>query len=213
MKNIKRIISTLAVACAVSFSGFAQTARQVLDKTATQLKNSGGIEATFEGTQFKGTHETGSANGKIQVQGSRFKIQSSAVTIWFDGKTQWTHMNGSDEVNVSKPSAAELQQTNPYTFVNLYKQGYNLRLAPTTYHGKSCHEVRMVAQSKSNALQLVILVIDKQTHLPVSIRVKDNHGEWTRVRVGSIHTRRHWSDANFKFDTKNHPGIEVIDLR
>ena len=81
------------------------------------------------------------ANGHIQVQGNKFKIASNALTTWFDGRTQWTLMNGSDEVNVSNPTAAELQQVNPYTFINLYKSGYNLKLANTTYHGKACHEL------------------------------------------------------------------------
>lgn len=213
MMKIRRIFLTLAAACAVSLSGFAQTARQVLDQTAAKLKNSGGVEASFEGTQFKGTHEAGSATGQIQVQGQKFKITSANMTTWFDGRTQWTMLGGSDEVNVSTPTAAELQQVNPYTFLNLYKSGYNLKLANTNYHGKPCHEVRLLAQNRSNGIQLLIAVIDKQTHLPYSIRIKDNKGEWTRIRVNSIKTGRKWGDANFKFDPKKHPGIEVIDLR
>lgn len=211
--TFKRIFFTFAAACAVSFSAYAQTARQILDKTASKLKHSGGIEASFEGTQFKGQHETGTATGNIQVQGSKFKIASNALTTWFDGRTQWTLLNGSNEVNVSTPTAAELQQVNPYTFINLYKQGYNLKLANTNYNGKQCHEVRMIAQNKNNGIQLVILVIDKQTNLPLSIRMKDNHGEWTRIRVNSLKTKRHWSDANFRYDAKQHPDFEVIDLR
>lgn len=211
--KIRRIFLTLTAAFAVSISSMAQTARQVLDQTATKLRNSGGIEVTFEGTQFKGTHEAGSATGHIQVQGSKFKIVSNALTTWFDGHTQWTLMNGSDEVNVSKPSATELQQVNPYTFLNLYKQGYNLKLATVYYHGKACHEVRMIAQNKGNGLQLVIAVIDKQSKMPLSLRMKDNHGEWTRIRINGIHTHKRWNDANFRFNPKNHPNIEVIDLR
>lgn len=211
--KIKNILFTIFAATTISVSGFAQTARQVLDQTSAKLKNSGGIEATFEGTQFKGLKEAGKSTGKIQVQGSKFKITSDAVTTWFDGKTQWTLMAGSDEVNVSKPTAAELQQLNPYTFVNLYKQGYNLKLANTTYQGKTCHEVRLESQNNSGAFKLLILVIDKQSRLPLSIRIKDNKGEWTRLRVNSIQTNRRWNDANFKFDEKQNPGIEVIDLR
>ncbi len=211
--RFKHIFCTLAAACAVSLSCVAQTAREVLDKTATKLKSSGGIEARFEGTQFKGTHESGSATGSIQVEGNKFKITSNALTTWFDGHTQWTLLNGSDEVNVSNPSAAELQQINPYTFINLYRQGYDLKLANTNYHGKSCHEVRMTAQNKKNGIQLVILVIDKQTLMPCSIRMKDSHNEWTRIRVNGVSTKKHWGDANFRFDAKKHPGIEVVDLR
>ena len=213
MMKIKRVFMTICAACAIGATSFAQTARQVLDQTANKLKNSGGIEATFEGTQFKGQHEAGTANGHILVQGNKFKIASNALTTWFDGRTQWTLLHGSDEVNVSNPTAAELQQVNPYTFVNLYKHGYNLKLANTTYHGKACHEVRMMAQNKGMGIQLIIAVIDKNTQQPYSIRMKDNHGEWTRIRVGSLKTHKHWGDATFRFNSKDHPGIEVVDLR
>lgn len=191
----------------------AQTARQVLDQTANKLKTCGGIEASFEGTQFKGLQEAGTANGHIYVKGSKFKISSDQLTTWFDGHTQWTLLAGSDEVNVSNPSPAELQQINPYTFVDLYKHGYNLRQANVSYQGKPCHEIRLMAQSRSNHIQLLIAVIDKRTHMPLSIRVKDNRGDWTRIRVKSLRTNRRWSDATFKFDEKQYPNIEVIDLR
>lgn len=211
--RLQRIIITLAVFVAMSMTAWAQTARQILDQTATKLRNSGGIEAFFEGTQFKGQHEAGTATGNIQIQGNKFKISSNALTTWFDGRTQWTLISGSDEVNVSNPTAAELQQVNPYTFLNLYKQGYNLKLSNVTYHGKQCHEVRMTAQNKTNTLQLIIAVIDKQTELPLSLRMKDNRGEWTRIRINSIHSNKRWNDSVFKFDSKSYPNIEVIDLR
>lgn len=211
--QIRRIFFTLFAACAVSTVSFAQTARQVLDETANKLKGCGGIEATFEATQFKGAQESGATNGHLYVMGSKYKITSPSLTTWYDGHTQWTLMNGSDEVNVSTPTAAEQQQSNPYTFLSLYKKGYNLQLANTTYKGKTCHEVRLNAQSKNSAMQLIIVVIDKNTHMPLSIRVKDNHGEWTRIRVNSLRTNRRWSDSTFRFDQKQHPGIEVIDLR
>lgn len=211
--KIKHIFLSLVAACAFSMPALSQTARQILDKTAGKLKSCGGIEATFEGTQFKGTHETGSTTGHIQLSGAKFKLTSHGVTTWFDGRTQWTLMTGSDEVNISTPTAAELQQMNPYTFLNLYKKGYLLKLAPFTYKGKSCHEVRMTAQHAKENIQLVIAVIDKQTLMPLSIRIKDNRGEWIRIRLDSLKTGRHWKDDNFRFNEKEHPGIEVIDLR
>ncbi len=211
--NIKRICITLCAACAVSLSTWAQTARQVLDQTANKLRHCGGIEASFEGTQFNGLREAGTANGSIQVQGNKFKISSSSMTSWYNGRTQWVMLNGSDEVNVSTPTNAELQQVNPYAFLSLYKQGYNLKINSTTYNGKACHEVRLVAQTHGKDIQQMILVIDKQSYMPYSIRVKDNKGDWVRIRVNNIKTGRKWNDANFQFNSKQHPGIQVIDLR
>lgn len=211
--NFKKIYLTLFAACAMSVAGIAQTAHQVLDQTASKLKASGGIEAQFEATQFVGVTENGTVGGQICVQGNRFKLTSPSITTWFDGRTQWTLLTGSDEVNVSTPTDAEIQQMNPYTFINLYKKGYNLKLAGTTFHGKACHEVRLVAQNKQSNIQLLIAVIDKKTSLPYSIRVKNNRGEWSRIRINSLKTHRKWPDATFKFNEKQHPGIEVIDLR
>jgi len=102
---------------------------------------------------------------------------------------------------------------NPYAFINLYKSGYNLKVASVTSHGKAAYEVRLIAQNKSNDLQLIILTIEKATNLPFSIRMKNSHGDWTRIRVSNIRIKRHWSDSTFKFDKQKHPNIEVVDLR
>ncbi len=211
--KLKHIIVSTFAAFAFNLSICAQTAQSVLNQTSSTLRSAGGIEATFEGTQFKGSKETGTATGSIQISGNKFKLSSSSLTSWFDGRTQWTLLAGSDEVNVSNPTAAELQQINPYTFLNLYKKGYTLTMRDVSYHGATCHEVRMVAQGRQSNIQQLIAVIDKQTHYPLSIRIKNSKGDWSRIRVSNIRAHQKWADSNFRFDAKQHPGIEVIDLR
>ena len=210
--NIKHIFLILLCACTL-LPVQAQKAQDILDKTAGKLKNSGGIEAVFEATAFKGTKETGSAGGTIKVKGNKFKIESNSLTTWFDGKTQWTLLAGSDEVNVSTPTAAELQAINPYSFINIYKKGYAATLSKASYEGKSVHEVRLVATSKNSNMPKILLTIDPSTLLPLSVRFKNAKGDWTRIRVRSIKTGRQFANTAFTFDAKQHPGIEVIDLR
>lgn len=210
--NIKHIFQIILCACTLQ-PVQAQKAQDILDKTAGKLKNSGGIEAVFEATAFKGTKETGSASGTIKVKGNKFKIESNSLTTWFDGKTQWTLLAGSDEVNVSTPTAAELQAINPYSFINIYKKGYTATLTKASYEGKSVHEVRLVATSKKSSMQKILLTIDPTTLMPLSVRFKNAKGDWTRIRVRSIKTGRKFADAVFTFDAKQHPGIEIIDLR
>ena len=210
--NIKHIFQIILCACTL-LPVQAQKAQDILDKTAAKLKNSGGIEAVFEATAFKGTKETGNASGTIKVKGNKFKIESNSLTTWFDGKTQWTLLAGSDEVNVSTPTAAELQAINPYSFINIYKKGYTATLAKASYEGKSVHEVRLVATSKKSSMQKILLTIDPTTLMPLSVRFKNAKGDWTRIRVRSIKTGRKFADAVFTFDAKQHPGIEIIDLR
>ena len=210
--NIKHIFLILLCACTL-LPVQAQKAQDIQHKTAGKLKNSGGIEAVFEATAFKGTKETGSASGTIKVKGNKFKIESNSLTTWFDGKTQWTLLAGSDEVNVSTPTAAELQAINPYSFINIYKKGYTATLTKASYEGKSVHEVRLVATSKKSSMQKILLTIDPTTLMPLSVRFKNAKGDWTRIRVRSIKTGRKFADAVFTFDAKQHPGIEIIDVR
>ena len=195
----------------LTLSAAAQTATNVLDRTANTLKKSGGIEAQFEATTFQGTTEKGRTTGTICVKGDKFKVTTPDGNIWFDGKTQWSLYANSDEVNVSNPTEKEIQSINPYTFINLYKHGFNHSMTNTSYNGTACYDVRMTPQ-KASRIKEMRVVIDKKTFLPYSIRIKQDN-DWFRVRVNGIKTNNKWKDSFFRFNEKEYPNIEVIDLR
>ena len=137
---MKKLLYVLFALLTFTSAAQAQTAKQILDQTAAKLKKSGGLQATFKVGNFTDGKETGSGSGTIYVKGDKFHIDSPQMKTWFDGKTQWSYLEGSNEVNVSHPTEAELQNINPYTFVNLYKQGYTYSLSHTTLRGKACHK-------------------------------------------------------------------------
>ena len=197
----------------ISLSLHAQTATSLLDQTAAKLKNSGGISATFEATQFKKTTENGTTQGSIDLSGKKFKVTTPGLTTWFDGKTQWSMLGGSGEVNVSTPTAEELQSINPYAFVDLYKSGYKSTLSYVNKGGKKCPNVRLVATSKQRDIREMRIVLDPDTHLPSSIRILRKDGNWFRIRVKNISLGKKWDDSHFRFSEKDYPGVEIIDLR
>ena len=212
MKN--RILTILlSMAAILPMSSQAQTAVQIMDQTAAKLKSSGGIQASFTATQFKGTTEGESVNGKIDIMDKCFYMNSPQMSSWFDGQTQWSMIAGSGEVNVATPTDQELQQMNPYHFIDLYKAGYSASVSNYQYNGKSCHNVRLVAKKKGQDIQEMRIVIDKRTHLPYSIRILQKNGDWFRLRVTGIKTGNKWDQSHFQFSPKDHPNIEVIDLR
>ena len=65
------------------------------------------------------------------MKGDKFLLETEGVTTWFDGRTQWSYLASSDEVNVSEPTLEELQSINPYSWLSLYKQDYKLKVAKT----------------------------------------------------------------------------------
>jgi hypothetical protein len=95
MLKFKKIY-LLVLAFCLSTGVFAQKdkqAREVLDKTAAAMKNAGGIRAVFGGT----------SNGTLLLKGEQFYLNSGGVQSWFDGKTQWSYLESSGEVNISSP--------------------------------------------------------------------------------------------------------------
>ncbi len=214
--NIKQNILwvLLSVFCVLSpLSMQGQTAREVLDKTAATLKRSGGIEASFDISVFKGKQQVGSSQGKIYVKGEKFHIKSTDMLSWFNGTTLWTLLNNSDEVNVSNPTAEEIQKINPYTFVNIYQSGYSLKLSAATHEGKRCHEVRLLAKSPQKAIREMRITIAPNTYKPLVIKVCEGKDAWTNIRVKNLKNATNLNDAVFTFNPKNYPQVEVIDLR
>lgn len=94
------------------------------------------------------------------------------MITWYNGETQWSYMKANDEVNVSVPTPEEQQSMNPYTFVNLYKEGYHYQLKETTLRGKSCYEITLTTRNKQKSPHTIILDINKDNHNLMCIRMQ-----------------------------------------
>lgn len=189
---------TLIMACATTF---AQTAKSVLDKTATVVSNPDGISANF-----KMNGGMGSASGTIAVKGKKFQATTAMANVWFDGKTMWTYMKKNDEVNITTPNDAQLQKINPYNFINLYKKGYDMTMSKAA----TSYTIHLTAQNSQKIKELFI-TIDKKSYHPTQVKMLQGN-KWTTFDISNLKAQT-LSDATFTFNSKDFPSAEVIDLR
>ena len=177
-------------------------AREILDKTVNALQQAGGIRATFRGT----------GNGTLLLKGNRFYLNSGGIQSWFDGTTQWSYLESSEEVNVSNPTPEELQTINPYALLSIYKNGYNYKYAGTkSRNGKQGFEVILTPENKQDITSITLFV--SQTYQPLYIKVEQSNKSANEIIVTSYQTNQPLDNATFKFDKKKFPNAEVIDLR
>ena len=195
MKKILQTLALLLLAVAAS----AQTARQVLDKTAAALSNKGGITASFS--------IKGGVSGTISVKGRKFQASTPQGIVWFDGKTQWTYVEQNGEVNVSNPTAAELQAINPYNFIHLYRNGYKAELKDVG----SLYQIHLVATGKGQSIGEMFIRVDKNTYAPTILSMREGKN-WTTITVGSF-KKANLADSYFTFPSKDYPQAEIVDLR
>lgn len=184
------------------FTATAQTAKSVLDKAAANVSAKEGIRANFKMT---GSH--GNTSGQIAVKGRKFYATTPMATVWFDGKTQWTYMKNNDEVNISNPTEAQLQAINPYNFINLYKKGYNYTL------NKSGNDfvVHLTATNANAKIKEMFISINKNSYNPNQVKLLQGK-KWTIFDITDL-KKQAVADSQFRFNSKDFPSAEVIDLR
>ena len=107
MKKLSIVFIALLAAIGIYAQNAAQ-ARKILDKTAAVIGRKGGASANFS---ISGKY--GASSGTISIKGNKFNARTPQAIIWYDGKTQWTYMKNSQEVNISTPTEAQQQSMNP----------------------------------------------------------------------------------------------------
>jgi outer membrane lipoprotein-sorting protein len=150
---------------------------------------------------------TGSTSGSIAIKGKKFYATTPQATVWFDGKTQWTYMKNNDEVNVSNPTEAQLQAINPYNFIHLYKRGYNYTVNTA---GKD-YVVHLLANSGERKIKELFITVDKKNYQPKQVKMLQGK-KWTTFDISNIKKNK-LADSQFRFNSKDFPKAEIIDLR
>lgn len=200
MKRILSFVVLSLVVCSV-FGQNAVKARKILDKTAAVVGAKSGATASFS---MSGKY--GSQSGTIAIKGNKFNARTGNATMWYDGKTQWTYMKSTNEVNVSTPTEAQQQSMNPYKFITIYKTGFAMDMKSV---GKG-YQIHLVAQNKKRSIQEMYITVSA-SYQPQQVRMRQQKG-WTTINISNFHARK-LSDNTFRFNAKDYPKAEVIDLR
>jgi len=200
---MKKILFAIAFIVGGLATATAQSAKQVLDKCAQTVSNKSGVKADFtmQSAQY------GSARGTIAVKGRMFNASTAQATMWFDGKTLWTYMAKSDEVNVTTPTESQLQALNPYNFINLYKQGFKYTMTKSDKN----YNVHLTATDQKRKIRELFIVVDKTSYQPTEVKMLQN-SKWTTFTITNLKATK-LADATFKFNSKDFPTAEIIDLR
>lgn len=204
MNKLRYIFTACILALAVcAYSQSSKQAMAVLDKTASVIGHKGGASADFTFSNAK----IGTTSGSIAIKGNKFNAHTPMATVWFNGKTQWTYMKKTQEVNITNPSQAQQMTMNPYTFINLYKTGYNMTL---TQNGLN-YEVHLTAQNKKRTVQELYITVNKQSYVPSRIKMRQN-STWSTITVSNFKAKNQ-PNSLFTFNSKDFPQAEVVDLR
>lgn len=200
MKRLSIIFMVLVFTMNICAQNATQ-ARKILDKTASIIGRKGGATANFS---MNGKY--GNASGSISIKGNKFNARTSQAIVWYDGKTQWTYMKKNQEVNVSTPTESQQQSMNPYKFISIYKNGFKLGMKSVT----GGWQIHLYAVNQKRTIKEMYITIGKD-YLPKTIKMRQSNG-WTTINVTNFKAKN-LSDSVFRFNSKEFPHAEIVDLR
>ena len=148
------------------------------------------------------------------MKGSKYKVNMSGLEIFSDGKTSWSYDKSANEVTVNGVDGGGNGMTPQKMFTNFYDKDFYYKLnGEKKLAGKTVQEIEMTPTDKSRPFHKVYVYVDKVTSTISSARFLEKSGNRYSYTITSLKPNTAASEAQFAFDKKKYPGVEVVDLR
>ncbi|WP_075349240.1 LolA family protein [Algoriphagus marinus] len=217
---MKKIILLFFLFLAVS-SSFEATAQKdpkakiLLDAMSQKFQAMNGFTASFDFTFQDQTGSSDRQTGEIAVKGEQYRLKLPEQEIYNDSKTVWTFIQTEDYKEVTINDASQMEgELTPSNIYRMYESGYNYKLlGEKQFQGKTAQLVELTAIKSGAPFEKVTLRIEKTTNNLLGWEMYDGQGGVFSYAFTNLKTNVNLSANYFSFDVKQHPGIEVIDLR
>lgn len=218
---MKKIYTLLAFAASVLVANAQSNptkndpnAKKILDKVSAKFK-------TFKSPQAAFTYQIENGQGKVlstkkgtvRMRGSKYHVSMSGLEIFSDGRTSWSYDKSANEVTVNGVDGGS-NMTPQKLFTNFYDKDFYYKLnGEKKMAGKTVQEIEMTPTDKTRPFHKVYVYVDKAASTIYSAKFLEKTGNRYSYTINSLKPNATVSDADFAFDKKRYPGVEVVDLR
>ena len=218
---MKKIYTLLAFAASVLVANTQSNptkndpnAKKILDKVSAKFK-------TFKSPQAAFTYQIENGQGKVlstkkgtvRMRGSKYHVSMSGLEIFSDGRTSWSYDKSANEVTVNGVDGGS-NMTPQKLFTNFYDKDFYYKLnGEKKMAGKTVQEIEMTPTDKTRPFHKVYVYVDKAASTIYSAKFLEKTGNRYSYTINSLKPNATVSDADFAFDKKRYPGVEVVDLR
>ncbi len=186
-------------------------AKKVLDGVSAKFKSFKSVTAKFNLKMENGSGKSvGNKTGTVYMKGTKYRITVTGQEIFCDGSNVWTYDKASNEVTITKLDPTNNTITPQKLFTNFYDKDFLYKL---NSDAGGLQEVELTPIDKSKPFHKVLVTISKASQTISSTRVFEKTGNRFTYAVSSMNTTSPVADAQFVFDAKKYPGVEVVDLR
>lgn len=192
-------------------------AKIILDDVSKATKSYKTITAEYELVVLnKDNKQTDKQKGKIQVKGSKFKLEITGNTIVCDGKSVWTHNKDANEVSIKNFEANNEDGIDPTKIFTMYENGYKYKYNKDEKVGAIvCSQIDLfpTVKPEKKKYHTVKLYVDKKSKQVKKLMMMMKDGGVQSYEVKSMKPNTNLTDASFVFDLKPFKADQIIDER
>lgn len=153
-----------------------------------------------------------STNGTLLVSGNKYRLNIAGQEIISDGKTLWTYLADSEEVQVNE--VMEDEGFSPNKLLSSYNDDYTSKKEDDIIkEGKTLIQLKLKPKNKDSNFDFVILLIDGSKMQLDSFIMHDFDDNIFSYELKQFVTDSDIPESSFIFDTSKYPNVEVIDMR
>lgn len=181
-------------------NGAEQILRNCVQKLSTAKSIRAEFSMTVSGKRMAGT---------LLSKDSRYNITLPGMSTIYDGKNMWSYSAQNKETTVWTPTKSELTESNPLLYLSQAKD-YTVTAGPVGSAGTKT--VILTPKKRNTGIKRVLVTINTTTSLPSVIKIESGNGS-TLVNIKNLRLNTAVSDASFRYDSKAHKGVQLVDLR
>ncbi len=212
---MKTIITSFLVFAAIIVNGQVKDTKAIalLDEVSAKTKAYKTIKADFTYTmENKQARINESKSGVLLVSGDKYKLTAAGQTVICDGKTVWTVLKESNEVQVNNLDNKDDAMT-PSKLLTSYNQNYKATIIRDKGNtDPNAESIELIPNVQKNFIK-AILTVDKVKKQVKGFKLFDKSGNIFTYKVTKFQTDVPSVPSDFTFDAAKYPGVEVIDMR
>ena len=221
-----RFINLSILFVLASVSAFAQkdaAAKVILTPLSQKYRSYPAIKTDFIFTlddQQQNIKATQNGTLTVEPKTNKYRIALFAEgkseieqEIISDGKSQWSYNKDEKEVQLTNADHSSTS-FNPAQLFTMYEHGYKyLYTGEVKQNGKIYQVIDLTPEDDKINFFKIRLTIDKIKKLIYSVLVFDKNGSKYQYVLKDFTPNPPVTADTFVWDSKTHPGVEVVDLR
>jgi outer membrane lipoprotein carrier protein len=203
----------LVIIAVLNVAAFAQSdkkATAILDEVSVKTKAYKTIKIEFTYAMDNAKQKIHDKfKGTLLSKGDKYKLTAAGQDVISDGKTVWTYLKDTKEVQINNVG----EDDDAFTPTKLLS-GYNKDFKSKFIEEKGNEQfIELYPLKKGKSFTKVQLTIDKTKKQISKFVIYDRNGSTFTYLVDKFVTDQPIADNVFTFNKAEHPGVEINDMR